>query len=278
MRESVKNIRLRVRTVFGIRPEAIKMASVVKARAPDRLRIQVMRCVTAQHRQMLDQVPDRFAIGPGLIHHAVDTIRQGKNDISEFELHMLAQAGVTACRPRATAPRAPAEAVPVAVPTRFMDGRKADLSLTQAPARSIAPAGEFDVLKPECLLGGIRVIIADILAAGSERTMITIGVARPRFAFGFDCEDRGESLAVRIAKGVAPLSARCAVEPTIGAYSGKWGGCRLSPASTDEALASANLVCVPVKHRLFIEAGSEIRKHTRAIDAVSLFASGVTRN
>lgn len=48
-----------VLVVFGTRPEAIKMAPVVKAcRARPELEVKV--CVTAQHRQMLDQVMDIF--------------------------------------------------------------------------------------------------------------------------------------------------------------------------------------------------------------------------
>ncbi|HMV16864.1 MAG TPA: UDP-N-acetylglucosamine 2-epimerase (non-hydrolyzing) [Nitrospira sp.] len=54
---------MKVLTVFGTRPEAIKMAPVVKALAehPD---FEAKVCVTAQHRQMLDQVLDIFAIRP----------------------------------------------------------------------------------------------------------------------------------------------------------------------------------------------------------------------
>jgi len=50
--------------VFGTRPEAIKMAPVVKElqRHPGHFKVQV--CVTAQHRQMLDQVLDLFEIVP----------------------------------------------------------------------------------------------------------------------------------------------------------------------------------------------------------------------
>ncbi|HEY8463842.1 MAG TPA: UDP-N-acetylglucosamine 2-epimerase (non-hydrolyzing) [Bacillota bacterium] len=50
--------------VFGTRPEAIKMAPVVKEfqKQPDRFEIKV--CVTAQHRQMLDQVLKIFEITP----------------------------------------------------------------------------------------------------------------------------------------------------------------------------------------------------------------------
>lgn len=51
----------RVMVVFGTRPEAIKMAPVVKVlRAEPSLEVKV--CVTAQHRQMLDQVMDIFGL------------------------------------------------------------------------------------------------------------------------------------------------------------------------------------------------------------------------
>jgi UDP-N-acetylglucosamine 2-epimerase (non-hydrolysing) len=54
---------MKVLTVFGTRPEAIKMAPVVKALA-DHPDFEAKVCVTAQHRQMLDQVLDIFAIRP----------------------------------------------------------------------------------------------------------------------------------------------------------------------------------------------------------------------
>src|SRR5688572_20593736 len=50
--------------VFGTRPEAIKMAPLVLAFARTRDRIECLTCVTAQHRQMLDQVLDLFGIRP----------------------------------------------------------------------------------------------------------------------------------------------------------------------------------------------------------------------
>lgn len=52
---------LKVLTVFGTRPEAIKMAPVVKSLALDPA-IEAKVCVTAQHRQMLDQVLEIFSI------------------------------------------------------------------------------------------------------------------------------------------------------------------------------------------------------------------------
>ena len=53
--------KLTVRTVFGTRPEAIKMAPLVKV-LEQREEIESVVCVTAQHRQMLDQVMDIFNI------------------------------------------------------------------------------------------------------------------------------------------------------------------------------------------------------------------------
>ena len=54
---------LKVMTIFGTRPEAIKMAPVVKAleAAPD---MESIVTVTAQHREMLDQVLHLFSITP----------------------------------------------------------------------------------------------------------------------------------------------------------------------------------------------------------------------
>jgi UDP-N-acetylglucosamine 2-epimerase (non-hydrolysing) len=49
--------------VFGTRPEAIKMAPLVKSLAADS-RFESKVCVTAQHREMLDQVLDLFSIVP----------------------------------------------------------------------------------------------------------------------------------------------------------------------------------------------------------------------
>ena len=50
--------------VFGTRPEAIKMAPLVKALQADTDSFESRVCVTAQHRQMLDQVLEVFDITP----------------------------------------------------------------------------------------------------------------------------------------------------------------------------------------------------------------------
>ncbi|CAY72488.1 UDP-N-acetylglucosamine 2-epimerase [Erwinia pyrifoliae DSM 12163] len=59
----IKRATVKVLTVFGTRPEAIKMAPLVHALAQED-GIESRLCVTAQHREMLDQVLQLFAITP----------------------------------------------------------------------------------------------------------------------------------------------------------------------------------------------------------------------
>lgn len=56
-------LKKRILSVFGTRPEAIKMAPLVHALAADD-RFDSKLCVTAQHREMLDQVLELFKITP----------------------------------------------------------------------------------------------------------------------------------------------------------------------------------------------------------------------
>ena len=55
--------KIKVLTIFGTRPEAIKMAPLVKE-LEKRPEIESKVCVTAQHREMLDQVLELFDIKP----------------------------------------------------------------------------------------------------------------------------------------------------------------------------------------------------------------------
>ena len=55
---------MKVMLVFGTRPEAIKMAPVIEALKKQKRQFQTIICVTAQHREMLDQVLRIFDIHP----------------------------------------------------------------------------------------------------------------------------------------------------------------------------------------------------------------------
>lgn len=65
---------IKVMTVFGTRPEAIKMAPLVKE-LKQRKEIETIVCVTAQHREMLDQVLEAFAITPD---YDLNIMKQGQ--------------------------------------------------------------------------------------------------------------------------------------------------------------------------------------------------------
>ena len=64
---------VKILAVFGTRPEAIKMAPVVHAL---RKKVDVKVCVTAQHRQMLDQVLTLFEITPD---YDLDIMKPGQD-------------------------------------------------------------------------------------------------------------------------------------------------------------------------------------------------------
>ncbi len=78
---------LKVLSVFGTRPEAIKMAPLVKEFEKHH-DIKSIVAVTAQHREMLDQVLDLFDIMP---HYDLDIMQQGQNlfDITTRALNGL---------------------------------------------------------------------------------------------------------------------------------------------------------------------------------------------
>jgi UDP-N-acetylglucosamine 2-epimerase (non-hydrolysing) len=65
----------KILVVFGTRPEAIKMAPLVKALKVE-AEFQTMVCVTAQHREMLDQVLSLFQIAPD---YDLDIMKPGQD-------------------------------------------------------------------------------------------------------------------------------------------------------------------------------------------------------
>lgn len=77
-------IKKKVMTIFGTRPEAIKMAPVVKGLRDDP-RFEAKVCVTAQHREMLDQVLNLFEITPD---HDLDLMKPGQS-LHEVTSRML---------------------------------------------------------------------------------------------------------------------------------------------------------------------------------------------
>lgn len=79
----------RVMTVFGTRPEAIKLAPVILELEKHREQIDTCVCVTAQHREMLDQVLEWFQIRPD---YDLDLMRADQG-LAEFASRALVGVG-----------------------------------------------------------------------------------------------------------------------------------------------------------------------------------------
>jgi UDP-N-acetylglucosamine 2-epimerase (non-hydrolysing) len=77
---------MKVMLVFGTRPEAIKMAPLVKGLQARAGEIETVVCVTAQHREMLDQVLQLFEIVP---QHDLNIMKPGQ-DLFDITGNILA--------------------------------------------------------------------------------------------------------------------------------------------------------------------------------------------
>lgn len=86
--------KIKVMTVFGTRPEAIKMAPLIKVLEEQSQGFDSVVVVTAQHRQMLDQVLEDFQITP---NHDLNIMKDGQTltDITSRVLNLLTEVLVT---------------------------------------------------------------------------------------------------------------------------------------------------------------------------------------
>lgn len=88
--------KIKVMSIFGTRPEAIKMAPLVKE-LETRSEIESIVCVTAQHREMLDQVLETFNIVPD---YDLNIMKQGQtlSDITSRALKGIEEV-LQECKP-----------------------------------------------------------------------------------------------------------------------------------------------------------------------------------
>lgn len=140
-------------------------------------------------------------------------------------------------------------------------------------ARIIRTAREVNDHKPEWVLEKVKAAVADALASKPGSTMADVKVACLGLAFKPDIDDLRESPAVAITQQIAQLGCQVfAVEPNIETLPLKLSQANLSLNLLSDALGVADVLCVLVKHRLFIEAVTNIRGHHSVIDAVGLLS------
>ena len=141
-------------------------------------------------------------------------------------------------------------------------------------ARIIRVAREVNDRKPDWGVEKGKVAIANCLEERQGYTIANIKVACLGLAFKPDIDDLRESPAVEVAKKIFSLGCQVmAVEPNIDQLQENDGESRLDLVGLDDALEQADVVCVLVKHHIFIAAKDEISKHKEIIDAVGLFSS-----
>jgi UDP-N-acetyl-D-mannosaminuronic acid dehydrogenase len=142
---------------------------------------------------------------------------------------------------------------------------------TPEEARIIRTAREVNDHKPEWVLEKVKAAIADALARHPGSTIADIKVACLGLSFKPDIDDLRESPAVEITKNITKLGCQVlAVEPNIETLPADLNQGRAQLSSLEVALNNADLACILVKHRLFIEKKAEIAKHRRMLDIVGL--------
>ena len=142
---------------------------------------------------------------------------------------------------------------------------------TPEEARIIRMAREVNDYKPEWVVEKVKAAVAGVLAVRSDARMSDVKVACLGLAFKPDIDDLRESPAALIARKLSNLGCQIlAVEPNVDSLPGKLAVDNVSLVSLEFALDNADVVCVLVKHQLFIAAAEKISKHPVKIDVVGM--------
>lgn len=139
---------------------------------------------------------------------------------------------------------------------------------TPEQARLIRTAREVNDSKPEWVRERIRTEVAALVAAGKPEQDIKVAVLG--LAFKPDIDDLRESPALHIAEKIAADSRAQLMlsEPNVECLPASLAALPLvSPA---DAIASADVIAVLVKHRPFVELAQQLRDHPHVIDAVGI--------
>jgi len=142
---------------------------------------------------------------------------------------------------------------------------------TPEEARLIRTAREVNDHKPEWVVDKIKAAIADVLAANPGKSMADIKVACLGLAFKPDIDDLRESPAVEITEKVARLGCQVlVVEPNIESLPPTLDKPNISFSLLATALSNADVVCILVRHKPFIKAGGDIRRHGHVLDPAGI--------
>ena len=142
---------------------------------------------------------------------------------------------------------------------------------TPEEARIVRLAREINDYKPEWVVEKVKAAILDVLTARVGSNMSAVKVACLGLAFKPDIDDLRESPALKITKKISEIGCQVlAVEPNVEVLppSIKTGNIKLT--SLQEALSEADVICILVKHKSFIENIDLIQRKENMIDVVGL--------
>jgi UDP-N-acetyl-D-mannosaminuronic acid dehydrogenase len=138
-------------------------------------------------------------------------------------------------------------------------------------SRLIRTAREVNDHKPEWVLQKVKSAIGDVLGHRPGANMSDVKVACLGLTFKPDIDDLRESPAVEVIKQIKALGCQVlVVEPNIENLPTHALQVAFSITTLQEALSAADVVCVLVKHTVFVESLAIIKGHTSVIDAVGL--------
>lgn len=138
-------------------------------------------------------------------------------------------------------------------------------------AKLIRAARVGNDAKPKWVLQKGREAMMDVMSADPSRAMADIKVACLGLAFKPDIDDLRESPAMLITHDFSDLGCQVlAVEPNIEALPASFDGKPVTLATLDDALAQADVICVLVKHREFIDLRSVMPEGKPLVDVVGL--------
>lgn len=224
---------MKVLVDLGTRPEAIKMAPVVRTLKATPC-IEVKVCVTAQHREMLDAVLSLFNITP------------------DFDLNILQPGpGVGGhC---------------IAVDPWFIVSSAPDDAMLICAARNRNDSKPFWVLEKG------KSAIFEVLSKNPKKSIDEVEVACFGLAFKPNIDDLRQSPALQIASEFARLGCQVlAVEPHIASLPTNIETRSIELASLDRAIDEADVICILFKHSAFDGIEARISKSKPVVDVVGM--------
>jgi len=138
-------------------------------------------------------------------------------------------------------------------------------------AKLIRAAREGNDGKPFWVLDKGKSAIMDVLAADPSRAMGDVKVACLGLAFKPDIDDLRESPALQITEEFGKLGCQVlAVEPHVEELPAKLADLPITLTPLEAALEAADVICVLVKHRAFVDLGDSLSGRANVIDVVGL--------